>query len=98
MIDGHIDNEERQTSKFGQTESIRADAEIVKYIENEAIKRFAETLKKRIKDKYPIEDSDVLYRLIISEINYYTDYYIEATQRELPLSKTPDDYTFETGV
>lgn len=98
LIDGHIDNEECKTSGFGQTETIRVDAEVAKYIENKAIKRFAETLKKRIKDKYPIEDSDVLYHLIISEINYYTDYFIEATQHELPLSEVPDDYTFEIGV
>lgn len=89
LIDGHIDNEKNQKTGFGQTESIRVDAEVVKYIESKAIKNFAEALKKRIIDKYPLKDSDVLYRLILSEINYYANAcFIERGYEDI----------FETGI
>ena len=98
LIDGHIDNEKCQKIGFGQTESIRVDAEVVKYIESKAIKTFVECLIKRIKDKYPIKDSDILYQLIISEINYYAiSCFIEKGYEEFA-DEMPDDYSFEVGV
>ena len=86
LVDGHIDNED------DQIETIKVDGNVVKYIESRAIKRFAEALKKRIKDKYPVEDSDVLCSLVMSEISYYADCFTECSCR------MPDDYTFETGI
>ncbi len=87
LIDGHIDNEK-------YTKPIRIDAEIVKSIERNAIRTFAECLKKRIIDKYPLKESDVLHQLIISEISYYSDFFI----RDIKHIEMPEDYSFEVGV
>lgn len=44
--------------------------ETTKEVKSEAINEFSELFKKRIKAKYPLENSDVLCGLIITELDY----------------------------